>query len=161
MGLLGFRVATACGAGIVALLGWISFDWDTSLNVAIAIMSGFILCETVGIYLWELPAIRGGSPPVDSGAPANPYADVAKVALTTQGVVLGLVSFSGPSTLNLTLKVGTASLAAGVLIASVMYLLVAQGAPVDRNRRLAASVLFSLLLWALEFGLICVVAGNW
>jgi hypothetical protein len=160
MGLLGFRVATAATAGVVAALGWTSFGWESSLNVAIAIMSVFIFCETLGIYLWESPAFAG-SASVESVSSQNPYAEVAKVALTTQGLVLGLISFSGPSVLNLTLKVGSASLAAGVLIASVMYLLVAQGAPTDRNRRLAASVLFSVLLWALEFGLICVVAGNW
>ena len=92
---------------------------------------------------------------------ANPYVDAAKVAITTQGVVLGLISFSGLSHVDVTVKVGAASLVVGVLIASAMYLLVARIPPITKGQHTAAALLLSLLLYALGFGLICVVAGSW
>jgi hypothetical protein len=162
--LLLFRVETGLAAIVVAILGWTVFGWEVALNAALTIMGAFILIQTLAAYLWARPYIGRPSPfPEAAGgdASANPYSDAAKVAITTQGVVLGLISFSNSSGLNLTLRVGAASLAGGVLIASALYLLVVQGPAPDRNRRFAASFLFTILLWALAFGLICVVAGNW
>jgi hypothetical protein len=159
-------LATRIGAGLIALivsvLGATKLDWDGELNTSFAIMGGFILIQTLGSYLWARPYI--GKTPESTPPPAgadNPYADAAKVAITTQGVVLGLISFADGSKLSLTVKVGAASLAAGVLLASSLYLLVVQGPPPDPNRGLAASFLLTFLLWALGFGLVCVVIGNW
>jgi hypothetical protein len=78
-----------------------------------------------------------------------------------QGVVLGLISFTSSDAASQTIKVGAASLAGGVLIASSLYLLVARSAPPDHNRAFAASVMLIVLLWLLAFGLLCVVASMW
>jgi hypothetical protein len=76
-------------------------------------------------------------------------------------VVLGLVAFAGPDKLTPTLKAGSASLVVGVLLSTVLYMQVAAGSPEDATRWLIASVVFALVLWALGFGLLCVVAGSW
>lgn len=151
----------------LAVLGFATFNWERSLNVSIAVLAGFIICTALLTYAWIRPYIgldlRGAieEQAKSTGLPSNPFADAAKVAITTQGVVLGLISFAGPDRLSPTLKSGSASLAAGVLVASLLYLQVATQPPPDPNRRLVASILFNVLLWLLGFGLVCVVAGNW
>jgi hypothetical protein len=164
-----WSIALLIAAGF-ALLGFLAFDWETSLNVAIAVVAGFILCTALVTHwwIWRYLGTDGagdqlGSDDTAGLAPssANPFADAAKLSITTQGVVLGLIAFAGPEKPNLTLKAGSTSLAAGVLVASLLYFQVATRPPPDANRLLAASILFNLLLWMLGFGLVCVVAGSW
>lgn len=183
--LVAFRIAAGVLLLALAELGWTAFHWDTSLNVAIAVMGAFILIETSVSYVWARPTLAamlsaqaaalqappppaaGQVPPVPpapataQGPPANPFADAAKVAISTQGLVLGLVSFSDASSGNTTVKIGTASLVAGVLLAIMLYMLVAGQPPPDARRGTAASFLLAVVLWALGFGLLCVVAGSW
>lgn len=144
------------------LLGWHHFHWHKSLNIAIAIMGGFIVVQTIGSYLWQRvsPTDEQIEAAMKEAVP-NPYADAAKTALTTQGVVLGLIALLGLPKLDLTVKIGAASLAAGVLIASAMYLLVARVPPITEGQYFVASLLQSLMLYALGFGLLCVVTGSW
>lgn len=170
-----FRIGTGFTLIELAVLGWTVFEWSPELNISIMIMGGFIVLQTIVSYLWARPYMADADAKVPAAADAssedkvppevnlapNSYADAAKLAITTQGVVLGLVSFTGESLSNATLKAGAASLAAGVLIATVLYLLVAQAPPPDVNRKYASAYCLSLLLWALGFGLVCVVAGNW
>lgn len=152
-------MGTASAAAILSALGWTSFDWDTALNVSLAALAGIIVAQTVGSYVW---ASSYFGVPVESDIPrTNVHADAAKVSITTQGVVLGLVSFSEASTLATTVKVGSAALATGVVVATILYLLVAGSPPADQKRAVAASILLSLTFWCLSFGLVCVVAGNW
>ncbi len=174
--LLVIRIGTGLAVLVISVLGWTEFGWPSELNVAVDILGMFIIIQTLGSYLWfslpvrpsphtthdESPSSGGTRALTDipTSAASNSYADAAKLAITTQGIVLGLISFSITSSWNLVTKVGAASLAAGVLIASVMYLLVAQVPPPDPPRRFVASLLLSFLLWALGFGLICVVAGG-
>jgi hypothetical protein len=144
---------------VVATAGLLCFGWPQELVVALYAMAGFVVVETLVLFLWARPYVGGGVGGVaDLG---DAYADAAKVAITTQGVVLGLVAFQEGRLPNATLKVGAVALAVGVLTAAVLYLSVAFGPPPDRQRAYAAAVLFSLAYWCLGFGLICVVAGTW
>jgi hypothetical protein len=86
--------------------------------------------------------------------------EAASLSISTQGIVLGLISFSDTQTMSTAAKVGAASLAAGVLTGSILYLLVAYGIP-DQKRRVAAGSLFNITFWALGYGLLCVVASLW
>jgi hypothetical protein len=155
--LIVFRLGTALAAIELAVLGWTAFEWGSALNVAIVIMGGFIILQTGVVYVWN----KGADRPSTEALTVNAYVDCAKLAITTQGVVLGLISFNGQSLSDVTLKVGAVSLAAGVLIATVLYLLVARTPPTNDKQERAAAYIVTLLLWALGFGLICVVAGNW
>jgi hypothetical protein len=171
--LYSFWTVSWFAATAVALLGFLAFGWETSLNVSVAVLSVFVAATAVMTYLWILP---GTSSPAARDEPAgeekaaaasarsdgsNAFAEGANMIVTTQGVVLGLLAFSGPSHLSPTLKAGAASLVTGVLAGSLLYLQVAPQAPGDRTRAMVASILFNILLWSLGFGLVCVVAGNW
>jgi hypothetical protein len=161
--LLVIRLIVASGLLLTAILSAFGFFWELPLTLSLVVMGLFVSAQALGGYKWALGYLR--SPPRDpkSGEP-NPYADAAKVMLTTQGVVLGLVSFSGDGKLSLVVKIGSSSLAAGVLVASALYMLVASSPPPeseDGSYAFAGALLFSLSIWSLAFGLICIVAGNW
>ena len=143
---------------VVAIIG-LSSNWPTPLVVALFVTAGFVLVESTFLYLWARRYTTGGVGGQDELG--NAYADAAKVAITTQGVVLGLVAFQEGRLPNTTLRVAACALVAGVLAASILYLSVAFGPPPDPGRAFAASILFSLAYWCLGFGLICVVAGSW
>jgi len=162
--LLGLSVAlralVALAFGAAATLGLLGFDWPHELVVALFAMAGFVVVETLVLFLWARPYISGyqGGGAASLG---NAYPDAAKIAITTQGVVLGLITFQEGQLPNTTLKVAAVTLVAGVLVAGVLYLNVAFGSPPDAPRAFAAAILFSLAYWCLGFGLICVVAGTW
>ena len=162
---LGVRVVAGSIFLALAALGWTVFSWSPTLNASLAAMVLFILAETGASYWWAYPYIEARQPEPEpaQSAPAvgNAYADAAKVAITTQGFVLGLIAFQGSGLPNATVKAGASALVIGVLSAAILYLNVAPGSPPDRNRRFAASMLFTLVFWSLGFGLICVVAGTW
>jgi hypothetical protein len=147
----------------VALLGWFVFHWPRSLNIAILIMGGFIEVQTVTSFRWSTAEVddETAKEAEQHTRWANPYADAAKLAIATQGVVLGLISFGGLAQSHVTVKIGAASLALGVLVGSAMYLLVARVPPLSAGQKRTASMLLSLLLYALGFGLLCVVTGSW
>jgi hypothetical protein len=115
--------------------------------------------------LGDLPTGEGAPAPGETPnlalQQANGYRDAAKLAITTQGFVLGLISFGNNAGSTTTTRVGGAALAFGVLTATSLYLLVAVVPPPDARRSFVASMLVSLMLYALAFGLICVVSGLW
>jgi hypothetical protein len=150
--LLVFRVVVVVAFLVAAAMGS-SWAWPSALNAALLTMACFVALETTIFYLWA----QGGSGDSDS----NPYADAARVAITTQGVVLGLVAFQQGSLNSVATKVGACALVAGVLSALILYLNVVQGPPLSATRRFAVAFNLSLVMWALAFGLICVVAGSW
>src|SRR5207248_10805856 len=94
-----------------ALLGWHAFGWHNSLNVAIAIFGSFVIVQACVSYCWQRasPTEEQIEAALKEAVP-NAYADAAKVALTTQGVVLGLIALLGLPTVDVTVKVGAASL---------------------------------------------------
>jgi hypothetical protein len=158
---LTIRLGAACAFAAAGLLGLLSFDWPGALTIALFAMTGYVVLETAVLYLWARPYIRGMGGGTGGGGGGNAYADAAKIAITTQGVVLGLVAFQEGRLPNTTLRVAASALVAGVLLAGILYLNVASGSPPDIRRAFAAAVLFSLVYWCLGFGLICVVAGSW
>jgi len=163
---LGIRAFAIAAFLALAALGSTAFSWEVTLNVAFGAMVIFILAEGAMSYWWSSPSIasrgsQGEEQPSSSSDQGNPYAEAAKVAITTQGFVLGLIAFQGSGLPNPTVKAGASALVIGVLAAAVLYLNVAPGPPPDRNRGFAASMLFTLVFWSLGFGLICVVAGTW
>jgi hypothetical protein len=153
------RWGVVVGFGAAAVAGWTIFAWPKSLDVALSVMTLFIAIETVVFDLWAKGG--GSSMPVEGSGAGNAYADAAKVAITTQGIVLGLVAFQEGRLPNVTVAAGACALAAGVLAAGVLYLNVALGAPTGAGQKFTAAILFSLVYWCLGFGLICVVAGSW
>ncbi len=160
--LLLLRIALGVSVVGLAALGWRAFQWHASLNIAILIFGGFVLVQVVASYWWQRQDLTDEQArSAQADAVKNPHVDAAKLAITTQGVVLGLISFSGLAKLDITVKVGAASLALGVMLGSIMYLLVARVPPITPRQQSVASVLLSLLLYALSFGLLCVVAGSW
>jgi hypothetical protein len=157
--LLVVRLCMGLCAAMLSALGLTTFNWDVALDISLAILAGIIWTETLGSFLWARTYFGAT---LDPDIPrSNVHADAAKVSITTQGVVLGLVSLSSSSKLTVTLKVGAAALGAGVVVATILYLLVAGMPPPDQKRAVVAGLLLSLTFWLLTFGLVCVVAGNW
>ena len=137
----------------------------------------FIAVETGFTYLWIRPylaatpsgrsaAPEGGAKPSDKSEAdrvaenAAILREAASLAISTQGIVLGLVTFSSAGDLTTTAKVGTSSLVFGVLMGMVVYFLVAYGIG-DARRRAASAYLFGLTLWAFGYGLICIGVWLW
>lgn len=156
-GVGGIRALVALACVVLGVVGLKLFGWPVSLDVSLVLFGCFVAVETVGFFLWA--AEDAG--PVDTEQIARAYPDAAKVAITTQGIVLGLIAFTGDSTPGMTVRVGASALVAGVLASAVLYLNVVFGSPSDTARKFAASILFSVAFWSLEFGLICVVAATW
>jgi len=81
------------------------------------------------------------------------------LAITVQGFVLGLVfAFLDKDTASVTIKVGVASLGTGVIVGVLLYSLAAISVPGPRTRSLTL-MLFNVTLWALCYGLLCLVAA--
>jgi hypothetical protein len=83
----------------------------------------------------------------------------ANVVITVDGVVLGLVyAFLGATNkpIPLVVKVGAVALVAGVVLALLLYALVA-GKITTPIAVSVATGLFSLISWALAYGLLCIV----
>jgi hypothetical protein len=86
--------------------------------------------------------------------------NAANVVITVDGVVLGLVYafvFAGKtSPTPLVIKVGSLALVIGVILALLLYSLVA-GKITTPAAVAVATGLFSLISWALAYGLLCIV----
>ncbi len=154
--LLVFRAVTVIGCAASGAFGLLLYNWPTPLCVVLFVMAVYVLIETVLLVGWA-----SGSDFQVSEMSGSPYKEMVKVAITTQGVVLGLVAFKEGSLPNATVKVGACSLVGGILVAGALLQNVAFGEPGDELSRFTASLLFSLTYWALGFGLLCVVAGSW
>ena len=170
--LIALRYATAVGFAVAAFFSGTVFGWADSLGAALALMGAFVAIEATIYYKWahsgDAPPEEHAqaepdvcTPPAPRSAPVNAYADAARVAITTEGVVLGLVVFQPGSLAGPTVKIGASSLVAGVLSALILYFNVAQGPPRDVSHRFAATLNLNVAMWLLAFGLICVVAGSW
>jgi hypothetical protein len=85
--------------------------------------------------------------------------NAANVVITVDGIVLGLVyTFLGATknTVPLVVKVGAVALVAGVVLALILYALVAGKITTVIAQNIATG-LFSLISWALAYGLLCIV----
>jgi hypothetical protein len=161
LALAGFRLATGAALVEIGILGWGPWRWPTALNLALVIMGGFVLLQAMISYLWAFLPAEDPPPEMNAGPRDNPHADWARMCISTQGVVLGLVFVKEKGLSNLTIEIGAASLAGGVLVGLIYYLLIARTPPSDSGRAAALGYVLSLMLWALGFGLICVVTGSW
>ena len=84
-------------------------------------------------------------------------ATATSLAITIQGVVLGLVFAFGKTT-SITAKVGAVALATGVITGFLLYALAAVDVSGPRVQVIAL-FLFNLVLWSLFYGLMCIVAA--
>lgn len=157
--IMGSRIAAFLGAGAAALsLGL------TGAQLAL-IVSTWALAGLVGVHLlldrgWI--RLLGGTEsesqttPTDWGAA---FKDGANLVITVEGVVLGLVFAFVAKGAGITLvNVGAASLAVGVLLGILLYSLAAGGIPTNWGAAIA-SLMLNLSLYALAYGLICIVGG--
>lgn len=81
------------------------------------------------------------------------------LAITVQGFVLGLVfAFLDKDTATATVKVGVASLGTGVIVGVLLYSLAAISVSGPRTRSMTL-MLFNVTLWALCYGLLCLIAA--
>jgi hypothetical protein len=87
---------------------------------------------------------------------ARTLRDAARLSVSTQGVVLGLLALSREG-LSMTLRVGAFALAAGVLAGVLLYTLV--GYEADPDKRWLSNLLYNLTFFALAYGLFCIVFG--
>lgn len=155
--LIALRVVAAIIFAAAAAAGLFLFDWPTPLCVVLFAMAVYIALETAILVAWA-SASNFRAPPQPAG---SPYKEMVTVAITTQGVVLGLVAFQAGTLPNATVKVGACSLVTGILVAGALLQNVAFGEPDDGIARFTSSLLFSLTYWSLGFGLLCIVAGSW
>lgn len=172
------RVCVGLAAVVTAVALHVWTRTELSLVLATGVLGVVILAATGIEYAWVAPYVdwnwkwpwqwrwkwpwqwRWRLSPATPTTPRDNedeiFRDAARVALTTQGVVLALFALSG-FTLTTTLVAGATSLGFGVCVASMLYFLVAFGIP-DSRRRVAAAYLFNLTFWALAYGLICIIA---
>lgn len=116
----------------------------------------------VVIVLWVGSAVGWGminTPAAEEPDLSKLLRSAANVVITVDGVVLGLVyAFVGmdKTSTPLVVKVGALALVAGVVLALLLYSLVA-GKITTRAAVAFATGLFSLISWALAYGLLCIV----
>jgi hypothetical protein len=182
--ILGTRL-TAIAAAAIAALALSLAGAQKALVVATAILAALIGVHLLLDRLWlRLPgmmtgpdqvadadaalaadATRDGTSTDPASAPSiedtrdwgGPFKDGANLVITVEGVVLGLVfAFIGSNGGNVMVNVGAVSLAAGVVLGILLYSLAAGGIPSDWGAAIASLVL-NISLYALAYGLICIV----
>jgi hypothetical protein len=118
---------------------------------------------SVVMILWLGMALMWGQ--INTPAPNEPdlsglLRNAANVVITVDGVVLGLVyaflSIGKGSPTPLVIKVGALALVIGVVLALLLYSLVAGKITTPASVAVATG-LFSLIAWALAYGLLCIV----
>jgi hypothetical protein len=116
----------------------------------------------VVVVLWVGLALFWGriNPPAETEPDLSQLLrNAANVVITVDGVVLGLVyTFRGTTNkpIPLVVKVGAVALVAGVVLALLLYALVA-GKITTPTAVSVATGMFSLTSWALAYGLLCIV----
>jgi hypothetical protein len=116
----------------------------------------------VVVVLWVGGALLWGAinpPAANEPDLSELLRNAANVVITVDGVVLGLIyTFSaGKGTaIPTVVKVGVLALVAGVVVGLLLYALVA-GRITTRPAVAVATGLFSLIAWALAYGLLCIV----
>ncbi|MFC6595704.1 hypothetical protein [Kitasatospora paranensis] len=153
---------------MVAALVMLANDVPGTLIVATFALFAIIVLYLASALLWEVlsgvgkvdlvPAVQVGTPGNPSGlSPA--MAQATQLAVTVQGVVLGLVfAFLGGRVATVTIQVGAVSLAAGVVFGLLLYALVVIEVP-GASCAAMAGVLFNWSLWAASYGLACIVCS--
>lgn len=147
------------GGGVLALS-----RVQTALVVATLALAGVIIVFWLAAVGWGYLAGRDamGTTAPTASAPTVPSLSPAMTAATSlaiqvQGVVLGLVfAFSHQD--SVVVKVGVVALAVGIVVGLLLYGLTAF--EVTGQRTLSAAViLFDLTLFALAYGLLCLVTA--
>lgn len=152
------------------LIGYLIFSMAAALGVAIYFQVSSIepslTAATWGlvvvIVLWVGLALVWGeiNPPAQSEPDLSELLrNAANVVITVDGIVLGLVyTFLGATKnpIPLVVKVGAVALVVGVVLALILYALVAGKITTIIAQNLATG-LFSLISWALAYGLLCIV----
>jgi len=167
--------ALAVIAGSALLLA----NVETSLGVVTIVLGGIILLFFLAPQAWvslskkdevdRLKAAPASDTSANSGSSravptttlgwlqqAPAMATAITLAITVQGVVLGLV-FAFNKDITLTARVGAVSLAVGVIVGMLVYVLGAIDVSGPRQQ-LVAKLLFNLTLWCLFYGLLSIVA---
>jgi hypothetical protein len=152
--LIVFRVLSAVGVLVAAVTVALA-GVQGSLAAALAALAALIVCHLSLSAYWVRGGEGGGPPPNQ----AEILRGAAQLAITTDGIVLGLLTFADRKHLDITTKVGASALAVGVLTGVMLFFLVAYAVPV--RRQVAAALLFNLTFWALSFGLLCIVFSFW
>jgi hypothetical protein len=165
-------IKTSAGAAAVAGFVMVILSLDTPLVAATfglaLVIAGFVLASSGWRYLankdrQDSTGPAPPKPPTGSAASApgtqmSPAVTAATaLAIQVQGVVLGLV-FVFTRQDSTTVKVGAVSLGLGVIIGLLLYSLAAIDVSGPRTQA-AALFLFNLTLWALAYGLLCIVAA--
>ena len=164
------RTASFAGAGVASLVMGLT-GVLLALTVSTSILAGLIgvhlLLDRGWIQLVGNTA-SATQPATGDNTETTPEADRdwgaafkdgANLVITVEGVVLGLVfAFitKGPS--SAVVDVGAGSLAAGVVLGILLYSLAAGGVPNDWGAAIA-SLMLNVSLYALAYGLICIVAA--
>ncbi|GGQ72091.1 hypothetical protein [Kitasatospora griseola] len=156
-------------AALVAALVMLANDVPMTLIVATFSLAAIIVLYIASALLWEA---LSGAQEVDlrpaAAIPQTPertfplspaMAQATQLAVTVQGVVLGLVfAFLGSREATATIKVGAVALVVGVILGLLLYALVVIEVP-GNSCAAMAGVLFNWCLWSASYGLTCVVCS--
>ncbi len=154
MNRLGIFLGLCVLASVVAALALQFSGVEADLKAATWALTGFSILWVVTAALWGVI-----NPPASSEPELAPLLrDAANLVIGVDGVVLGLVyAFVGDkTTVPLVVKVGSVSLVLGVAIGLLLYSLVA-GKITTTAAQAVATGLFSLIAFALSYGLFCIV----
>ncbi|MBV9381245.1 MAG: hypothetical protein JOY82_04770 [Streptosporangiaceae bacterium] len=165
------RIACFTGAGAASVaLGLMAVP--LALTVSTSILAGLIglhllldrgWIRLVGTTASAAQSATEGATETEPGVDRDwgaAFKDGANLVITVEGVVLGLVfAFIAKGTASSTLvNVGAASLAAGVVLGILLYSLAAGGIPGAWGAAIA-SLMLNISLYALAYGLICIVGA--
>ncbi|MDA5280913.1 hypothetical protein [Streptomyces sp. Isolate_45] len=160
--IIGLFAATAFTAGMILfqLKGEKPLVWST---FALALFTAtLLLMSSIWRYLDAPAQPQVGTTQAQPGNTAfemsHAFSGGAKLAVTVQGVILGLIfALRNDGPISTTAKVGTLALTAGVVFGLLLFSVTIVTVS-ERPSRAVAALFFNLTLMALAYGLFCTAA---
>ena len=153
--LLVARVGAIVAACVVRLCDPLGWRFDDVLKAALWSLI-VVMVALLGVDLvWARLLRLGGMGRSTNEAIA--WGPFVGLVVTTAGVVLGVLQAStNTGSLPTSLKVGTLSLAAAVMLGLMLFGVVVSAAPKGSGAQVFRAFLFNLTLWALALGLLTI-----
>lgn len=163
------RLFVAAASGTAGLLLLVCGAAESALGIALLALAAFTLFH----FVVEDRFLKARNPAYVASEEGG-MRELATTFVATAGVVLGLLTvFAERSgTITTTVKVGTAALAATILLGIVLLGLLLVGAepgqaatetqaevPTDQHGLNFIRIVFNMVLWAFSLGLLCIAAA--
>jgi hypothetical protein len=149
----GSRWMVACLVGLTGVL--LAFaHTDPALTAALTLLTGLMVLQFCAEELF-IRLIRHERTDLAT-TEATGFKEQAGLAVTTPGVILGLLTVFDTGPISLAVKAAAVALALSIPFGFVLFSFLAAAVPEHAEPRALIGYLFNLVFWLLEFGLVCI-----